>query len=238
MRSFQEIYDFCHLDNTWQCYFKIPSQLEIRNRRIFKYWYGELHNGQCRAGTFLFCQSLRQLERYIGKKATKNWHIHIQADNFEPIEDIQNFDGHSLYIVTRIGSDGVIIQCSHPFAQTTFEFTARSHRIFDSKGVIAETKAYIEKHFLFAPGRFRDLQIEHHVPKESFVAWYKQYRQEKRQEAESEHRNMLARYNPVSYMNYDDARDILAMSGMFYDFCSDEYERDEMTEQFLCLCNQ
>lgn len=67
MKTLQQIYDFCKLNQTWRCYYDAPSDLELKNRQTRKYWYGEIRLGQCRVGSFLYSQGRRQLERFLGK---------------------------------------------------------------------------------------------------------------------------------------------------------------------------
>ena len=56
--------------------------------------------------------------------------------------------------------------------------------------------------------------------------------------AEAEHRDMVDRYRHRNDLTYGEARDMLAASGIFFDLNCDEFERDEITEQFVRLCNK
>ena len=38
-------------------------------------------------------------------------------------------------------------------------------------------------------------------------------------------------------MTHEEAYDILSCTGIFHDFCTDEYEQEEVTEQFVAMCN-
>lgn len=62
-RTFQEIYDFCRTDLTYQAYFHIPD--EFCDRTKARYYYGEFSGGRSRKGTFIYTQSMRQLERFL-----------------------------------------------------------------------------------------------------------------------------------------------------------------------------
>lgn len=84
------------------------------------------------------------------------------------------------------------------------------------EGIIAEAKSYIDSHILLAPGRYRDLQLEHMVSKEQFPAWYRQYKMRLHDRAEAEHRDMVDRYRHRNDLTYGEARDMLAASGIFF----------------------
>ena len=130
------------------------------------------------------------------------------------------------------------IEIEHPLHDGWVHFTARSHRPFTREGIIAEAKSYIDSYILLAPGRYRDLQLEHMVSKEQFPAWYRQYKMRLHDRAEAEHRDMVDRYRHRNDLTYGEARDMLAASGIFFDLNCDEFERDEITEQFVRLCNK
>lgn len=237
-RSFQEIYDFCQLDLTYRSYFEIPSDLYCPPARR-SYYYGAVRNGQSRAGTFIYCQSQRQLERFM-EGSRDSFRVHINPQTYE-IVDYQTFEGHTIYIVARIVENGVRVHFNHPFVtrwnQDNIYFTARSHRNFDTNGLITEVKAYIGKHLLFPSGRYRDLQLKYRIPKEQFPVWYKQYRNDQHKQAEYEHWEMVDMYRHKDDISFEDARNLLAASGMFFDFNCDEFEREELTEQFVQVCN-
>lgn len=168
-RTFQEIYDFCQSDLTYRSYFQIPNELYCPPARR-NYYYGSVRNGQSRAGTFIYCQSQQQLERFL--EGTKNrFHIHIDPATYKVV-DFQTFLGHTVYTVARIEEKGVRIKFNHPFVtcwhMDDIYFTPRSHRLFNTDGLIAEVRTYIEKHLLFPPGRYRDLQKEYQIPKKCF----------------------------------------------------------------------
>ena len=148
------------------------------------------------------------------------------------------FPGQTAYIVVHVRRQGVQIEIEHPLHGGWVHFTARSHRPFTREGIIAEAKSYIDSHILLAPGRYRDLQLEHMVSKEQFPAWYRQYKMRLHDRAEAEHRDMVDRYRHRNDLTYGEARDMLAASGIFFDLNCDEFERDEITEQFVRLCNK
>lgn len=237
-RTFQEIYDFCRLDFTYRSYFQIPSDLYCPPAQK-RYYYGSVRNGQSRAGTFIYCQSQRQLERFM-KGAKDSFHIHIDPKTYKKV-DFQRFQGHTVYIVARIKEKGVHISFNHPFVTCwnadDIYFTPRSHRPFNMDGLIAQVRAYIEKHLLFPPGRYHDLQLEHQIPKNLFPGWYKQYKKEQHIQAEYEHWEMVDMYRHKDDISFEDAYNLLAASGMFFDLNCDELEREELTEKFVRICN-
>ena len=112
------------------------------------------------------------------------------------------------------------------------------HRCFSKEGLIGEVKAYIEKHLLLPPGRYRDLQVEHKIPKEKFPRWYKSYKEKVHDAEEQEYWAMIEKYQPDNRINYEDSYNLLAASGIFFDLNCDDYERDEMTQEFMNLCNR
>lgn len=245
MRNFQEIYDFCHQDNTWRSYFNVPEPDSIRNRRVYKYWYGDVRDGQCRTSTFLYSQSLRQLERFLGKDVQTDWYIHVSNTQLFPDTDSETCFAleNSNYVIAHVRADGVVISFENLFTQNPFEqeriyFTARTHHSFTQQGIIAAVKGHIEKNLLFPSGRFRNLQLAFGISKKIFPDWYKKYRIRLHEQAEQEHLNIKSKYKEKNaWMSFEDAYDILAASGMFYDFCSDEYERKELTQEFANMYN-
>ncbi|WP_252194813.1 hypothetical protein [Phocaeicola vulgatus] len=148
------------------------------------------------------------------------------------------FPGQTAYIVVHVRRQGVQIEIEHPLHGGWVHFSARSHRPFTREGIIAEAKSYIDSHILLAPGRYRDLQLENMVSKEQFPAWYRLYKMRLHDRAEAEHRDMVDRYRHRNDLTYGEARDMLAASGIFFDLNCDEFERDEITEQFVRLCNK
>lgn len=238
-RTFQEIYDFCRTDLTYQAYFHIPDAFCLEDWTKARYYYGEFSGGRSRKGTFIYTQSMRQLERFL--RGTKQDHyLHANSETFEVVNR-QKYDGPAIYIVTHIRKEGVRIEFSHPFYRTCpyerIAFTARSHRTFTVQGIIAEVRAYIERRLLLAPGRYRALQLEYQIPKEKFPAWYRQYRKQVHEQEEYAHWEMVDRYLHQNDITFEEGYQLLAASGMFYDFNCDEYERDELTEEFVRLCN-
>lgn len=237
-RTFQEIYDFCRTDNTYRTYFQAPDEFHITDRGTRQYYYGNLRGGQCRLGTFIYCQSMRQLERFLGG-VRQDYYIHLDTrDCREASLKDEMFPHSTVYVVVHVREHGVQIAIEHPLHEGWIYFTARSHRPFTKEGVMEETKAYIDRHILLAPGRYRDLQMEHMVPKEKFPTWYSRYKKELHERAESEHRDMVDKYRRGNDITHEEARDILAASGIFFDLHSDEFERAELTEEFVRLCNR
>lgn len=237
-RTFQEIYDFCRTDDTYRTYFQAPDELHITDRGTRQYYYGNLRGGQCRLGTFIYCQSMRQLERFLGG-VRQDYYIHLDTrDCREASLKDEMFPHSTVYVVVHVREHGVQIAIEHPLHEGWIYFTARSHRPFTKEGVMEEAKAYIDRHILLAPGRYRDLQMEHMIPKEKFPTWYSRYKKELHERAESEHRDMVDKYRHRNDITHEEARDILAASGIFFDLNCDEFERDEITEQFVRLCNK
>ena len=237
-RTFQEIYDFCRTDDTYRSYFEASDESCITGAKARKYYYGDIRRGQCRVGTFIYCQSMRQLERFLGG-ARQDHYIHVDPPACREVslkDDM--FPGQTAYIVVHVRRQGVQIEIEHPLHGGWVHFTARSHRPFTREGIIAEAKSYIDSHILLAPGRYRDLQLENMVSKEQFPAWYRLYKMRLHDRAEAEHRDMVDRYRHRNDLTYGEARDMLAASGIFFDLNCDEFERDEITEQFVRLCNK
>jgi hypothetical protein len=81
--------------------------------------------------------------------------------------------------------------------------------------------------------------LEYKVPKETFIDWYKNYKESLKQAYESEYWEMYEKYHPTHYMDFEESYSLLAMSGIFYDFGYDtEYEREELAMEFMDLCNK
>ena len=91
---------------------------------------------------------------------------------------------------------------------------------------------------MLPPGRYRDLQVEYKIPKEKFPGWYKTYKERVHDAAEQKHWAMIEKYHPDNRISYEDSYNLLAASGMFFDLNCDVYERDELTEEFMSLCNR
>lgn len=220
-RTFQEIYDFCRTDDTYRSYFEASDESRITGARARKYYYGDIRRGQCRVGTFIYRQSMRQLERFLGG-ARQDHYIHVDPPACRGVslkDDM--FPGQTAYIVVHVRRQGVQIEIEHPLHGGWVHFTARSHRPFTREGIIAEAKSYIDSHILLAPGRYRDLQLENMVSKEQFPAWYRLYKMRLHDRAEAEHRDMVDRYRHRNDLTYGEARDMLAASGIFFDLNCD-----------------
>lgn len=242
-KTFQQIYDFCLLDKTYNEYYNIPDHFKCKSREQYRYYYNNLSSrGQSRAGTYIYSQALRQLERFLNKQQ-QDFYFHINEETFDEV-DYQKFEGPTIYIVAHVRNTGVQIQYTHPYKHS-FEndrvfFTARSHNKFDKQGLINEVQNHFSKKLLFPPGRYRDLQVEHRIPKEKFIDWYKhEYKWSQERKHDREYWDMLNKYIPEEPgMNWDDCYDLLETSGMFFDFGCDDFERDDMTNQFYNLCNR
>ncbi|MDR1501803.1 MAG: hypothetical protein LBT43_05045 [Prevotella sp.] len=242
-RTFQQIYDFCLLDATYNAYYNIPDHFECKSREQYKYYYNNLSNrGQSRAGTYIYSQSQRQLERFLADQQ-QDFYFHINEETYEEV-DYQTFEGRTIYIVAHVRKGGVQIQYNHPY-KSSYEndmvwFSARSHNKFDKRGLINEVRNHINKVLLYPPGRYRDLQMQYRIPKDKFVEWYRhefKWQQERRHE--QEYFDMLDTYFPSEpEASWDDCYDILQASGAFFDFNADEYEREEMTNMFYNMCNR
>lgn len=237
-RTFQEIYDFCRTDDTYRAYFQAPDEFRITDRRTRQYYYGNLRDGRCRVGTFIYTQSMRQLERFLDG-ARQDYYIHLDTRTCRETSLKDEMPLHAtIYVVVHIREHGVRFEIEHPLHEGWLHFTARSHRPFTGEGIIAEAKAYIDRHILLAPGRYRDLQVEYMVPTKKFPAWYRRYKKDRHDKAESEHWDIVDKYRHTNDLTYEEARDMLAVSGIFFDLNCDEFERDEMTEEFVRLCNR
>lgn len=235
MRSLQEIYDFCRNDRTYRAYYDVPNQFACTHEQ-YKYYYHNVRNGQCRGGTFLYHQRCVQLERFLrGQK--QDFYIHVFPHSYEEANR-QKYEDFLIFIVAHVEEHGVHIHFTHPYTGEDIYFIARSHRPFSKEGLIGEVKAYIEKYLLLPPGRYRDLQVEHKIPKEKFPRWYKAYKERVHDAEEQEYWAMIEKYQPDNRINYEDSYNLLAASGIFFDLNCDDYERDEMTQEFMNLCNR
>jgi hypothetical protein len=244
MKTFQQIYDFCLLDRTYNEYFNIPDSFACKTKREYLYYHGSVHpRGISKAGTFIYGQSMKQLERFLGKQR-KDRHIHIDPCTFEIENDSDFFEGR-IYIIAHIKQNGVQIEFNDPFKYKYYlgddriRFTARSHRPFNTQGLIDEVKEYIEKKLRFAPGRYRDLQVKYEIPKEKFIAWYKNYKEDLEAEAKVEWLKMHEKYHPTERMDFEESYGLLQTFGIFSEFgCDSDIERERLAEEFMDLCNR
>lgn len=235
MRTFQEIYDFCRNDRTYRTYYDVPPQFACTQKQ-YRYYYHDVREGQCRGGTFIYHQRCVQLERFLCSQK-QDYYFHIFPYSYEEA-DRQKYEAFLIHIVVHIEEQGVRIGFTHPYTENDIRFTARSHRPFNKEGIIDEVKAYIDKHLLLPPGRYRDLQVEYKIPKEKFLGWYRAYKERAHDAAEQEYWAMIEKYRPDKRISYEDSYNLLAASGMFFDFNCDEYERNQMTEEFMDICNR
>lgn len=235
MRTFQEIYDFCRNDRTYRTYYDVPDQFACTQKQ-YRYYYHDVRGGQCRRGTFIFHQRCVQLERFL-RGLRQDFYLHIFPHSYKEA-DRQKHEDFLIFIVAHVEERGVHVKFTHPYTGDDIYFIARSHRPFNKEGLIGEVKAYIDKHLLLPPGRYRDLQVEYKIPKEKFLGWYKTYKERIHIAEEQAHWDMIEKYQPDNRMSYEDSYNLLAASGMFFDFNCDEYERNQMTEEFMDICNR
>ncbi len=235
MRTFQEIYDFCRNDRTYRTYYDVPDQFACTQKQ-YRYYYHDVRGGQCRGGTFIFHQRCVQLERFL-RGLRQDFYLHIFPHSYKEA-DRQKHEDFLIFIVAHVEERGVHVKFTHPYTGDDIYFIARSHRPFNKEGLIGEVKAYIDKHLLLPPGRYRDLQVEYKIPKEKFPGWYKTYKERIHIAEEQAHWDMIEKYQPDNRMSYEDSYNLLAASGMFFDFNCDEYERNQMTEEFMDICNR
>lgn len=235
MRTFQEIYDFCRNDRTYRTYYDVPTQFACTQKQ-YRYYYYDVRKGQCRAGTFIFHQRCVQLERFL-RGQRQDYHFHVLPYSYEEANR-QKHEDFLIFIVAHVEECGVHVKFTHLYTEDDIYFIARSHRPFNKEGLIGEVKAYIDKHLLLPPGRYHDLQVEYKIPKEKFPRWYKTYKERVHDAAEQKHWAMIEKYRPDNRISYEDSYNLLAASGMFFDLNCDVYERDELTEEFMSLCNR
>ena len=235
MRTFQEIYDFCKNDRTYRTYYDVPDHFACTQKQ-YRYYYHDVRRGQCRGGTFLFHQRCVQLERFL-RGLRQDFYLHIFPHSYKEA-DRQKHEDFLIFIVAHVEERGVHVKFTHPYTGDDIYFIARSHRPFNKEGLIGEVKAYIDKHLLLPPGRYRDLQVEYKIPIEKFPGWYKTYKERIHIAEEQAHWDMIEKYQPDNRMSYEDSYNLLAASGMFFDFNCDEYERNQMTEEFMDICNR
>ena len=174
MRTFQEIYDFCKNDRTYRTYYDVPDHFACTQKQ-YRYYYHDVRGGQCRGGIFLFHQRCVQLERFL-RGLRQDFYLHIFPHSYKEA-DRQKHEDFLIFIVAHVEERGVHVKFTHPYTGDDIYFIARSHRPFNKEGLIGEVKAYIDKHLLLPPGRYRDLQVEYKIPKEKFLGWYKTYKE-------------------------------------------------------------
>jgi len=246
VRTLQQIYDFCKLDATYNTYYNIPDHFACKTKEQYKYYYGNLNDrGISRSGTYLFHQSQMQLFRFLGIKpdwTADSFRFFIDAETFELADrDKYQYPHETLYIRTRITQKGVHITFSHPFSRRSdITYFSRSHHPYTHEGIRLDVLNYINKSVLYPPGKFRDLQLEYQIRKEDFIDWYKSHKRMLALQNENEHWAMVERYSPKpQYLDYDNARWLLGAHGIFSDFGYDtEDEQDELTEDFMRMCNR
>lgn len=241
MRTFQHIYDFCRSDPIFRAYYDIPDQLEC-TREQYRYYHEDLGRGYSRSGTYIFCQSQRRLDEFLNGTPDRI-HLHFDLLTAEIVTDIWKADRGAIviHVIAEIHGKGVCVKFRHPFdtlfAQQWHNFIARSHRPFDKAGLISEVTAYVDKHLLFPPGRYRDLQVKNRVKKEDFPLWYCRYKNELGYLNHEEHKRMTDKYRyPLKGISYQKCEDLLSLTGIFDDLNCDEYERDSLVSEFTDVC--
>ncbi len=243
MKTLQQIYDFCKLDRTYRAYYDLPDMFQM-NAKQYKYYNKSLSSrGTSRAGTYIFSQAKRQLHRFLG---IKDWQeecirFHVDYKTFRVV-DYQKceYAWETVYITTSIGRNGVRITFTHPFNRMSeITYYAHSHYPYTQEGVRLDVIKYINRHLLFSPGRYRELQIQYEVTKERFPEWYKKYKESLQNQYNREYYDMLEKYEEKPHtMDFEESYSLLLAGGMFYDFNCDEYERDELACQFMEMSNR
>jgi hypothetical protein len=182
----------------------------------------------------LFGQSWERLAWFLGQEPP---HISLIVDirTFETTGNNPH-NGLGLLVSATIAGTGVEIEFSEPFLGPYecryCRFEARSDRPFSAQGVIAEVKAYCERHFLLPPGRYRDLQIEQRWPRRNFIERYRHYREQMAEENERQHRGMVRKYSHARFIIDEYAYRRLDNVGIFDDLNCEEDERLIAAEAF------
>lgn len=246
-RNFQEIHDFCKLDDTFRVYHSLPRWAnEYPSRKKYDYYWREFApRDVSRAGTFLYHQAWKQLCRFLGWDDTQSFSVYVErtADGFREV-DYKYYRSHfagTFVVFGRLDEQGVRIHFEHPFDwnKEKIVFHPRSHRPFTKEGVFDEAMAYIDKHILLPEGRYRNLQLWAGKTKEEFVKWYKVYRENEKQKAEAEHEAMLDRYRkhrePMSYL---ECYALMSGIGLFEELGADRYERHELASELCEIMNR
>lgn len=245
-RTFQQIYDFCKLNATYRMYHDAPDEFACKTKREYRRYYGIVNHerGISRLGNFIYGQAIAELRRFLQLKSYRedlNIRFHIHVDTHEIINP-HDFDSFSdtIYITSGIVGTGVRINFTHPFNHhINVYFNARSHNTYTKEGLRNEVVKHIDKHLLFAPGRYRDLQVQNKVVKEDFRHWYEDYKWRQEKMAEQEYWDMIEIYQPTpERLSFDDAYGLLNGAGLFFDFGCDEYEKEQLAGEFMDMCNR
>lgn len=227
-RTFQEIQDFVRSNAEvrnyheadafrWSVMHLEPGTKEWRRYRMLTHDMhikGVKHDYEAsRVGTFYFGAMQSALHEFLGVGRHPRYE---DADHAECVRTHMEYrtlqhssmrpdSGAWIYVTTRINSTGVEIRVDNfPLATDgySFHFTARSHREYTVDGVIAEVKAYIEKHYYLPEGRYREIQLDNLWTKEEFFSYgYRAYKKAMHEMAEAEHWEMLEKYEE----KYDDS---------------------------------
>lgn len=217
-RTFQDIYDFVRSNaevrnyyeadaERWSSMHREPGTKEWRRYRMLTHDMhikGVKHDYEAsRVGTYYFGAMQRALHEFLGTKE-ECVRVHMEFLTLKKAE-MRPDSGAWIYVTTRIGAEGVQIRVDDfHLAEDgySFNFIARSHREYTVDGVIAEVKAYIEKHYYLPEGRYRDIQLDNLWTKEEFFSYgYRAYKKAMKEMAEMEHWKMLEKYEE----KYDDS---------------------------------
>lgn len=242
-RTMQAIYDFCLLDATFRFGFNIPEYHKCTpaQRKYYHKDFGK--NRVSRSGTYYPIQREKQLHRFMGiKKWDDQYHrFFIHSETFETVLRRDHEIWELIYIISEITSNGVYIKYTHPFNHNRWiGFRCRSHRPYNESSCRLEVIEHMNKHLLFPAGRFRDLQVEHKVIKEEFINWYKEYKIRQAYQEEQDYWDMVERYSrPDPSITFDESMGILGAFDVFYVAGADDpFEKDQLAEEFMNLCNR
>lgn len=238
-KTFREIYDFCMTDREYREYYDVPAP-ERCTREQWEHYYADRGDGTTYCGTVLFGRSQERMTQFLGYDPDQILLI-IDIRTFESVAS-NSYDGLSLAVNANITGSGVQVEFSEPFFGPYYHrycrYTAMSEQPFSEQGVVAEVKAYCEKHFLLPPGRYREVQIERRWHRHIFLDLYRMHRETVLLEQDRLHREMLWKYAATRFITDDEAYRRLETEGVFDDMGCDEDERFQMAEQFVCDYNK
>ncbi len=242
VKTLQQIYDFCLLDATFRFGLNVPVYHKCTPEQR-KYYYESFgKHQQSREGTYYPIQRENQLHRFMGiKRWEEQYHrffIHSQTYEIVNRQDYEIWE--LIYVCTKIGSNGVYIEYTHPFNHNRWiRFSVRSHRPYTIEGCKEEVLKHIDKHLFYPPGRFRDLQIENKIVKEDFIERYKDHKRRVERQNEQDYWDMVETYSPDNSMSFDESIDMLRSYGYFHVLgANNEFEQEELAEEFMNLCNR
>lgn len=242
-RTMQEIYDFCLLDTNFNFGFTIPEYEECTpaQRKFYHKPFGK--NRVSRVGAFYPFQREKQLHRFMRiKKWDEQFHrFFIHSETFETVERKDHEIWELIYIISEITSTGVRIKYTHLFNHNRWiEFRCRSHRPYSESSCRLEVIEHMNKQLLFPAGRFRELQMVYKVLKEDFVEWYKGYKIRLEHQNEQDYWDMVETYTkPDPSITFDESMGMLRAFDVFYVMgANDPYEKDQLAEEFMNMCNR